>query len=132
MSFLMSEEGLRNPFVRKNPDIFIHDISFQYGKRWSQHYGYLVLSAGVGLVSGKDRGAFEQRVTYMRNRTYELYDIKNIRTIGIPLRMQLHITPVKWLGLGVTIQGNINARLPYAAILISGSVGRVNKKGAFW
>jgi len=132
VSFVMNEEELQNPFVRKNPDIFIHDISLQYGKRWSQHYGFIALTAGLSLISGKDRGALQQRVTYMRNRTYELYSIKNISTIGIPLRMQMHVTPVKWLGIGITLQGNLNARLPYAAVMISGSVGRVNKNGAFW
>ena len=132
VSFYMSEERLNNPFVSKNPDIFIHDISFQYGRRWMEHFGFIVLSSGFSLITGKDRGRFEQRVDFMRNRVYELYEIKSLTTIGIPVQMQLQITPVKWLGIGISMQGNINSKLPYAAFLITGTVGRVNKGGAFW
>ena len=132
VSFYMSEERLSNPFVSKNPDIFIHDISFQYGRRWMEHFGFISLSAGISLISGKDRGRFEQRIDFMRNRVYELYEIKNLTTIGIPVQMQLQVTPIKWLGLGVSVQGNINSKLPYAAFLLTGSVGRLNKGGAFW
>lgn len=132
ITFNVNNEVLPSPFVSKFPDIFSHDISFLYGRRWKEHFGYVGVYSGASLLIGENRGAFERRVDFMVNRIYEFYEVNNVTTVGLPLRAEVKLTPTKWMGVGIMAIGNINPRMSYGALVFSANFGLVNDKGALW
>ncbi len=86
------------------------DLSGMYGFSYKRSLLFLAASSGLGFVWVTENGPTGE---------------KRSTTIGVPLELQAFMTPLRVLGLGVTISANINAKQSYASAMICMQFGKV-------
>jgi len=80
----------------------LNDIGVTLGLIKKNKYVYTSISSGIGLINDNDRLCIKGQ---------------HFTTFGIPLEVQLFLTPLAALGLGVNVVGNINNKSSYFGLL---------------
>jgi hypothetical protein len=86
----------------------VADLSAMYGLSYRKSILLLTVSTGIGIVQVIQSGPSGRAYT---------------RTIGIPVDVQIMISPVRVFGLGVCVTGNFNSSQSYGSVMIGMYVG---------
>jgi hypothetical protein len=96
-----------------NPDLSIQEKGFLYGRCYKKEYLLLSISAGIGYISGSDRG---------RKIADHQYEQVNISTYGIPFEAKFRLN-IGFIGFGGGWFGNINPQKFLSGGMIEISIG---------
>lgn len=86
------------------------ELSGMYGLSYKRPLIFLSASSGLGAVWVIQKGPSGR---------------KRVTTVGIPVDFQAFITPLRVLGIGVAISGNINGKQSYAGAFFCLQLGKV-------
>ena len=101
--------------VYDKPFLTCKEIGVLYGIPIIKTNGLLSLLAGLGYVSGTDRGR--------KIDDYHQFESINISTLGIPFEAKLQIKIVGPVGLCGTWFGNINSTKSYTGFILGITIG---------
>jgi len=107
----------------------VWDVGVMYGRSAKSKYGFVSVSAGLGLVGGVKRG------TYLGNNLddgygwfvikIDRYEKDNFVTLGFPAEIQAFWTPFSKLGIGITLYGNFNPEKSFAGLMLCIQIGNL-------
>jgi len=100
--------------VYDKPFLTCKEFGILYGISYPKNINLLSFSAGIGYVSGTDRG---------NKITYHQFEPINISTLGIPFEAKFQFTVLGDLNIGGAWFGNINSAKPYTGFILKISVG---------
>ena len=100
--------------VYDKPFLSCKEFGILYGISYPKDINLLSFSAGIGYVSGTDRG---------NKITYHQFESINISTLGIPFEAKFQITVFGDLNIGGAWFGNINSTKSYTGFILRISVG---------
>lgn len=92
------------------------DVGFLYGMAARNQMFYSSASVGIGVTGGVRRGSY---ISFLD------YESDAYTTIGIPLQGELFLTPVSFVGIGVTAFGNLNPVRSFGGVLVCLRVGKL-------
>jgi hypothetical protein len=98
----------------EDPPLKFYEIAVLYGYPYRVHNMTISLLAGIGYINGIERGMLIQ------NRLYESIKISQL---SIPVEVYFKIEPFKYVSLGITGFGNINAKRSFFGGMIELSIG---------
>jgi len=108
------------------------EIGVLYGRAFQGRFGLASLSAGLGVVTGVRHGAFLRHVGsggwIFSSSSYDIYEERTLRTIGIPVDAQLLLVPHPFLGIGLHGFANLNSERSYYGVLLCLSFGKERKR----
>ena len=84
----------------------IYELSVLFGFRTFARFGSASLSAGMGSFKGH-------------------YANKDFFTIGFPINVKVFFTPLKFIGIGLSLYGNINPKRSYSGLSINLQIGKL-------
>jgi hypothetical protein len=107
------------PTKNETYDEFDNAINFglMLGKIKTERYGSFSASIGLSFTKGKIK-QFYTNPTSSRE--------KNFSTIGIPIKIQVG-TPIKFLGLGITLLTNLNLESSTSCLMFTLNYGNLLK-----
>jgi hypothetical protein len=113
--YLSSDEFRFNPGggPYDNPSLTILEKGLLYGRAYRKGYLLLSISAGIGYISGINRG---------RKIAEHQYEQVNISTYGIPFEAKFRLN-MGFLGFGGGWFGNINSQKYLSGGMIEISIG---------
>ena len=121
--FIYNREDTSILFSGPAPAERVWDIGMLYGLMGKEKYAMASISAGLSVVGGVHRGEFLYRTTGIFGRRH--YEKNEFSNIGIPVELQLFITPFAFLGLGFYGFANLNAEESFAGGLICLQLGKL-------
>lgn len=95
------------------PALAFKELSFLYGRSYTQHALLLSISAGIGYVAGTDRGSLIQY------RDYQRVDISDV---GLPFEAAFRFN-LGFVGLGGSWYGNLNSKRSFSGAMVQLSIG---------
>jgi len=102
LRYIESKESYLNfnvgGYIYDNPEVSIRERGILYGRFYRKEFLVLSLSAGVGFISGVDRGK------KLRENQFEQIDIS---TYGIPIEAKFRLE-IGFVGIGGGWFGNLN------------------------
>lgn len=98
----------------EEPPLKFYEIAALYGYPYRIHNMTIGFLAGIGYINGTDRGSLIQNKLYV--------NIK-ISQLSIPIETYFKIEPFKYVSLGITGFGNINAKRSFFGGMIDLSIG---------
>ena len=114
-------------FGGKSPVNSVSDLSVLYGLASESELGRVSAAAGLGLVWGTKRGSI-MNAYYSTNWFFgeTTYDSETYFTVGIPVELKAQLHLMKFVGIGLTLSSNINAKRPYIGGTINLQFGVLN------
>lgn len=115
-----------NPFGPHPLEEF-YDIGVMLGKGFSGKYAQILFSCGLGVTGGAVRG----KLLYTEpSGDFNIYDPRHFdsdRFIApsIPLEVDVLFKPIKYLGAGVCLYGNLNLKQPMYGFVIKVAIGKL-------
>lgn len=104
--------------LSSSPAISVWDVGLLYGRTARNQMYYSSASAGVGLVGGVRRGKSISGTLFD-------YESHSYSTIGIPLQVELFLTPRPFFGIGLSAAGNLNPERSFADVRLCLRVGKL-------
>jgi hypothetical protein len=101
--------------IYDEPTLSCKEIGFLYGMSYIKTNALLSFSAGIGYVSGTDRGN--------KINDYHQFESINISTLGVPFEAKFQIKILGPIGIGVAWFGNINSTKSYTGFIVGISIG---------
>lgn len=98
------------------------DIAVLYGRRRSGSIGWLRAAAGLGVAYGVHRGDRLPGACYFGCS----YEEERHTTLGLALQFDAVWAPLRSLGLGLSLFGNLNDPGPFGGATVSLHLGRVS------
>lgn len=99
----------------------ILEIGALYGLISKRPFGYVSLSGGLGLVSGKIHGEYLGNINWINT-----YEQRKVLTFGIPLEAQFFLTPFRKVGVGVSTFADINPKRTFGGIMLCLQIGKLH------
>ena len=106
--------------VRSN----ISTVNIMYGRVLSSNNFFCSISAGVGYVFTEEKGAIISREGgwLFGINTYEKL---NHSTIGVPISLKTFWVPVKFYGIGIDFNANINSKSSFYSVNFCHQIGKL-------
>jgi hypothetical protein len=113
-----------------NPSVNFNEFNALYGKQFSDNYFRLTAYVGVGICSGALRGDIIPSSSgssdtmgfgWIVSTNHELIPFK---TLGIPLEFELSLFPKHLLGIGISINANLNKVNSIYGVSVKLEIGR--------
>ncbi len=105
-NYRLSEHQLFTVRAMQTNEIFgqnnFTDVGVLYGAIAKAKYGYAAVSAGLGWVQYKE--AYGQHTGLFQRE-----HIRTINTVGLPVELQLFVTPTPYVGIGIIGFSNVNS-----------------------
>jgi hypothetical protein len=101
--------------VYDKPFLTCKEFGILYGMSYIKANSLLSFSAGIGYVSGTDRGN--------KTNDYHQFEPINISTLGIPFEAIFQIKVLGPIGIGGAWFGNINSTKSYTGFIFKISIG---------
>lgn len=105
-----------------------NEMGLLIGKSFYSRLFQVNLSAGIGITHGEIVGntiVTEYRDQWYNRRTTTTYEFEKFTTASIPLEIDLMIKPLKVIGLGISLGGNLNLIRPTFRSTLSFNVGKL-------
>jgi hypothetical protein len=99
----------------------ILDVGALYGLISKRPFGYVSISAGLGLVSGKIHGEYLGNINWINT-----YEEKKVLTFGIPLEAQFFLTPFRRVGVGVSAFADLNPKRTFGGMMLCLQIGKLH------
>jgi len=110
-----------------SPSEEFYDIGMMIGKGFSGKYAQILFSGGLGVTGGIKRG----KLLYTEpSGDFSIddprhFDSDRFITPSIPLEIDVLFKPIKYLGAGVSLFGNLNLKQPMYGFAIKFSIGKM-------
>ena len=101
--------------VYDKPFLTCKEFGILYGLSYIEANAQLSISAGIGYVSGTDRGN--------KIDNYHQFEPINISTLGVPFEVKFQTRIVGPIGFGGAWFGNINSTKSYTGFILEISIG---------
>ena len=112
------------------PDDGIWEAGLMFGKGLQGDYYFISASAGLSIVGGvksstitRSGSYYDQFLKSQQYYTVTSYDNSYFRTIGIPIQLQFHFIPIRFIGIGLEGVANVNTKYSTYGVLISVQIG---------
>ncbi|MDA3899697.1 MAG: hypothetical protein PF637_04155 [Spirochaetes bacterium] len=106
---------------------FLYEGGIMIGQMRKNRWAYASFAAGLSYIQGGHSGETTE-LLYEGDEFYDPeydYEMVYYRTIGIPIQIELMVTPLKFCGMGIIIFGNLNIERPFYGAVLSFSSGRL-------
>jgi hypothetical protein len=103
-----------------NPAESVWDAAVLYGLRTSGDGGWVRGAVGAALVEVEERGDVEECVFIFCD-----YERERSRTVGLAAQADAVWAVARWLGLGVTVFGDLNSKMSFTGATLTLSLGGV-------
>lgn len=100
-----------------NPTLKINEFGVLYGRSYRKESLVLSASAGIGFVSGTNRG---------NQLNYKEFEKIKISSVGLPFEANFRIDFFKYVGIGGAFFGNINSKKTFMGGLACIYIGILN------
>ena len=102
----------------------ISSVNMMYGRVLSANNFFCSISAGVGYVFTEEKGAIISREGgwLFGINTYEKL---NHSTIGVPISLKTFWVPVKFYGIGIDFNANINSKSSFYSVNFCHQIGKL-------
>ena len=104
-----------------DPREFTKSFAFMMGKKLGNDIVHIAASGGLGLSTGISRGKY--LYTNFGFLGSDVYERKSFQKVSIPLEIDLVFKPIKYLGMGIALTGDINAERSSYGVLWKVGVG---------
>ncbi len=105
-----------------------YNLGMMMGKGFSGKYHEIQVSGGLGITGGVNRGKLlyvEPSQGWFNISNPNHYEKEKFITPSIPLEIDLIIKPIKFLGAGATLFGDLNYKKPMYGFLIKFALGKL-------
>ena len=99
------------------------NIGALIGKHHSTKFFKASYLAGLGITTGQERG--KKIGTTGGWLSFNRYEMNNFTSISIPIEVNLVLKPMKFIGIGLTLFGDINAKRSSYGLLLKLEVGKL-------
>lgn len=104
------------------PEEYLNEISVSLGKFKGDKIFRFQYQAGISALWGVKRGAFDRNGGLISG---DYYQRKEYQTVGLSGKLGFKIVPLKFLSIGLDLQGNLNTEEPFLMNMISIEIGRL-------
>ena len=115
-------------FPSRSPAESVVDVGVLYGRTWpdGSGSGHTSIAAGLAYVEGVRRGAYiygpGMGCSFFCGSTY---DERPFRTVGIPVEARISLAPLRFVGIGVGLFGNLNPVRPFVGGAVHVHLGKL-------
>jgi len=105
-----------------------NSVGILIGKGFSGKYIQIQFSGGLGVTSGLKRGKLlytDPSKGWFDISNLNHYDKDRYITPSIPLEIDLLVKPIKFLGLGITLFGDLNYKRPMYGLIFKFGLGKL-------